>query len=288
MLRNRAFYFIYFITLITANMFVFSILERDIAILTACLMLICSICHLFAGIHAQARFSGYFHTVIAYLVTAGVMTYISPTLLTPFILAYTVFCISYTVKEVFNNMTLFSAGIILGSLILIIPTIYYHHFDMRDLTFDLVFALGFTKLTHFLFFKYMVHVTSCIESFKEYLIPMKTPMFAFFLSYLIIAVICTFTNVSLYYYDPSQFEIIGPTDPPYLLIASMFCYSIQTLGINNYNIIAPAAPAAEFLITFFSLTGSVWLVVILAAVLGYLQDEFDEINAKKKKKRNTN
>ena len=275
------FFTTYVLSIFLACIFTASVVPQLYIIDAICLMLFSCVCHLTIGIHINKPFCAFLNLLISFIIIPAASCFLPSELGRFFIASYSIVCFGHmltflTGRSIFNYVFY-----TLATFIVLANCLIYHD-NIYSVIFDLTFSLGFAGLMNNLLYTHMIRISDYMIHLKDYLVAMKKPMIAFFMSYLVIVIIATFVNVILYHHNHNYFSTSEAFTSSFDVVMAMFFYSLQTFGINNYSLIEPTSAVAEYVITFFSLLGTLWLVVVLAAVLGYLQSAFETINRRKK------
>ena len=180
-------------------------------------------------------------------------------------------------KSKFTIMALCGIGILLTLITAFVvePNAIYL------IIYDLLIAIAITSIIVYGINPLLDSAAEHMHGFVIYIKPMKRPMIAFFGGYLYVVILFTFINVSLYLISPEQFNFSLANQSRTTDIIAILLYSISTYGIYSYNLVSPNALLSQVIYIIECLIGCGWLAIILAAVIGYLQKEFSEINEKK-------
>lgn len=109
----------------------------------------------------------------------------------------------------------------------------------------------------------------------HYFIVMKKPVVAFFIGYVFITVFFSGLYHLLIRFDPKAFSHAQDIN-----ILDTFIYSYQTITLLVASNIQPLSPLAVQLSLLENFVGIVWVTVVLAATIGFLQKPFADLSKK--------
>lgn len=179
-------------------------------------------------------------------------------------------------KSDFKKLHLFlTTGIItllFGYLIYqLIHRILHDSFSYNFFHLSLGFVVGLITavIIHLMLSRHLL----MFEKLYLYLAVMLKPILAFFLGYLLIMFTFTGLFTIAYFYDHTIFNHLNNDK-----FGDMMFYSFSTITGIGFSVIEPQKPLAFILTTTENFLGLVWITVVFAAALAYLQLPFRHIS----------
>ena len=277
-------YFLTGIVIALCSIYSFLVSPNNTGTIVTISLIIVSVCELTLQKNRPHHFHKSFATILTnYLLVPLCCLNISTHMIKYFLTFYAALSIFTMIAKSNKSKTHFTLMALCGVTILLAMSAAFviESEFLFKILIDLVAAILITMIIVYGINPYLDSAADYMSGFIVYIKPMKRPMIAFFGGYLYVVIIFTFINVCLYLIAPDQYSITLTNQSRTSDIIAILLYSVSTYGIYNYNLVAPNALLSQIIYIAESLIGCAWLAIILAAVIGYLQKEFEEINEKK-------
>lgn len=145
-----------------------------------------------------------------------------------------------------------------------------YYFNFFHFTLGLIVGLITILIIQFVLTQHIL----VFHKLSSYLKVMVKPIIAFFLGYILIMFTFTGIYALAYFSDPQLFTHLK-NDP----FGELMFYSFSTITGMTFSVVEPQHPIAFFLTTAEHFLGLIWMTVVFAAALAYLQAPFSLISA---------
>lgn len=171
---------------------------------------------------------------------------------------------------------------ILTQLVIFLFIIVYLIFDIyswnkSDHIFNALFGfiVGFILASVLLFLakRYLISNIAVLEKINAYIFAMIKPMIAFFAGYVIILFFFVGMYSIVHTFNPEAFEKLS--DDVFL---SLFYFSLSCLTGLGAALVQPKVPISILIAGSENFLGLIWITVVFAASIGYLQSSFNKIS----------